>query len=372
MSETAKGWTAWFADLPTHRKRNVLLVGVPALVVAVGVTLWATGGRYVGTDNAYVKASRVQISADIEGRVVAVDVSENQEVDQGEPLFRIDPEPLEIAVRRAEADLADARAQIEVQQARARQKQEELLRAMSDAGFQERERNRQEALARRKVASAASLDAARNELDAANRRVEELRQELSALLAAIGGTIDQPVQKHPRYRAAEAAFDQARLDLDHAIVRAPAHGIVSQITNFRPGDYVTPGRVVFTLIETEAVWIEANMKETDLTHVREGQAVEITVDAYPGRTWHGTVTSLNAGTGAEFAILPPQNAVGNWVKIVQRVPVQVSIDKAPDDRPLRLGMSAAIEIDTGYTRLFRPGTAIADAPDESGAYGENG
>ncbi len=372
MSEQSSAWTRWFTDMPTQQKRTLLLIVVPALVVAGGMALWATGGRYVGTDNAYVKASRVQISADIAGRVVDVRVRENQEVRKGDPLFLIDSEPLEIAVRGAEADLADAHAQIEVQHARARQKQEELLRAINDAGFQERERNRQEALARRKVASAASLDAARNELEAATRRVEELRQELSALLAAIGGGIDQPVEKHPRYRAAQATLDQARLDLDHAIVRAPAPGIVSQITNFRPGDYVTPGRVVFTLIETDAIWVEANMKETDLTHVREGQDVDITIDAYPGRTWRGTITSLNAGTGAEFAILPPQNAVGNWVKIVQRVPVQVSIDDAPTELPLRLGMSAAIEIDTGYTRLFRPGTAIADGPDERSAYGDNG
>ena len=372
MTTSAPSWRQWFDDMPTQRKRSLLLVVVPALVVVIGVLLWATGGRYVGTDNAYVKASRVQISSDIAGRVVQVDVHENQEVRQGDPLFRIDPEPLEIAIRGAEADLADARAQIEVQQAHARQKQEELLRAMNDAGFRERERDRQEALARRKVASAATLDSARNDLDAANRRVEELRQELSALLAAIGGSIDQPVEKHPRYRAAQATLDKAKLDLKHAVIRAPAHGIISQIINFRPGDYVTPGRPVFTLIETDMIWVEANMKETDLTHVRQGQHVDIKIDAYPGKTWSGTITSMNAGTGAEFAILPPQNAVGNWVKIVQRVPVQVSIEEVPQNLPLRLGMSAEIEIDTGYTRLFRPGTTVADAPDDPSAYGENG
>lgn len=372
MSTEPRTWSTWFSELPTAQKRTLLLVVVPGLVVVIGVALWASGGRYVSTDNAYIKASRVQISADIEGRVVDVRVGENQEVEKGDALFLIDPEPLEIAVRGAEANLEDARAQIEVQQAHARQKQEELLRAISDARFQERERNRQEELAKRRVASAAKLDAARNELDAANRRVEEVRQDLSSLLAAIGGTIDQPVQKHPRFQAAQAALDKARLDLDHATVKAPAHGVVSQITNFRPGDYVTPGRVVFTLIETQSIWVEANMKETDLTHVRAGQEVEITVDAYPGRKWQGVVTSMNAGTGAEFAILPPQNAVGNWVKVVQRVPVQVSVTRMEDEPPLRLGMSAAIDIDTKYTRLFRPGTEFADAPEDPAVTGDNG
>jgi membrane fusion protein (multidrug efflux system) len=351
-----------------EQRRWLLLVAVPTVIVVCALALWAASGRYVSTTNAYVKANRVQISADVSGRVTAVRAEENQLVREGQILFEIDSEPLQIAFARAEADLAQARNDIETLRARTRQKQEELTRARADADFADRESKRQEQLAKNRVASEAKVDAARNALASSNQRVAELTQELSALLASFGGDPDMPTEQHPSYRAAKAALDQATIDLDDATVRAPADGVISQISNFRPGDYVTEGRPVFALIENAKIWIEANMKETDLTYVQAGQPVEVTIDAYPNQSWEGRIASFSAGTGAEFAILPPQNAVGNWVKVVQRIPIMIEISRRPDDPYLLMGMSANIEIDTGYTRLFRPDeqTAYRPSPEDQG------
>ena len=337
----------------TKLLRLALLGGVPLLVVVAAVGVWITGGRYVGTDNAYLKANRVQISADISGRVVGVMVNENQTVKKDEILFQIDDAPLKIAVAKAEAQLADAVNEIAILRARLRQSEAALNRAKADAGFTVREFDRQEALQRSNVTSVAKVDASRNAMELAGQRVAEIEQEQASLLAAFSGDADLPVEDHPKYRTAKAELDQALIDLYDATVTAPANGVISQIDHFRPGDYVRAGTPVFTLVETESMWVEANMKETDLTYVREGQEVEVSVDTYPDHQWRGRIGSLSAATGAEFAILPPQNAVGNWVKIVQRVPVKIELVPVPDAPPLRLGMSAHVSIDTGKNRIAR-------------------
>lgn len=344
------------SDALTRRTKSIrlaLLGGVPLLVILVGLGFWITGGRYVGTDNAYLKANRVQISADISGRVVEVMVSENQVVEKEDVLFQLDDAPLKIAVAKAEAQLADAVNEIAVLRARLRQSEAALNRAKADAGYTVREYGRQESLQRSNVTSAAKVDAARNAMELAEQRVAEIEQEQASLLAAFSGNADLPVEAHPKYRTAQAVLDQALIDLDDATVAAPANGVISQIDHFRPGDYVRAGTPVFTLIETESMWVEANMKETDLTHVRQGQEVKVSIDTYPDYEWGGRIGSLSAATGAEFAILPPQNAVGNWVKIVQRVPVKIDLVPVPDAPPLRLGMSAHVRIDTGRNRIAR-------------------
>lgn len=345
------------ASSPTTRRakwvRPVLLGGLPLLVVATALAFWITGGRHVGTDNAYLKANRVQISADLSGRVVDVLVDENQLVKKGEILFQIDDAPLKIAVAKAEAQLADAKNEIAVLRARLRQSEAALNRTRADAGFTEREFDRQEALQKSNVTSVAKVDASRNAMELAEQRVAEIVQEHASLLAAFSGNGELPAEEHPKYLTAKAVLDQALIDLYDATITAPTNGVISQIDHFRPGDYVRKGVPVFTLIETENMWVEANMKETDLTYVREGQEVAISIDTYPGHEWHGRVGSLSAATGAEFAILPPQNAVGNWVKIVQRVPVKIELVPVADAPPLRLGMSAHIKVDTGLSRIAR-------------------
>ena len=336
----------------------LLLLG-PLLVVLIGGYLYLTGGRYVSTDNAYVKAEKLTLTTDVAGIVAEVAVRENQQVAPGQILFRLDDEPFRLALAQADAELAAVRNDIEAQKANYREKQAELQLAEADVAFFEREHRRQAELAARRVAAEAQLDQARHNLDAARLRAASTRQELNAIVASLGGDPDIPVEAHPRYRAALAARDRAARDLRRTVVRAPFAGIVTNVPNLQPGMYLPASAPAFSLVATDHVWIEANPKETDLTNVRPGQKVTVTVDAYPGTTWHGTVESLSPASGAEFALLPAQNTTGNWVKVVQRIPVRIRLEPGPDMPTLRAGMSAEVEIDTGYQRALP--TLIAQA-----------
>lgn len=325
--------------------RVTLLAAGPAVLIVAGIIYTSISGRTVSTDNAYLKANRVQISADIAGRVVAVAVGENAVVAQGDVLFRLDDEPFLIAVAGAEAELNQVIADLEARKARYASSQAALARAESDLDFAEREFERRESLAANKVASAAQLDVARQEHERARQEVAEIREEHHALLAELGGDAAAPVTAHARYAMAKAALDRARLDLTHTVVRAPADGVVAQVAQFRPGDYVRPGVPVFALVESAALWVEANLKETQLAEIRIGQPARVRVVAFPGYVWQARVESFSAGTGSEFSLLPPQNATGNWVKVTQRVPVRLVLERQADEPPLRLGMSAKVEID---------------------------
>ncbi len=335
-----------------RRLRWALLVLGPLLVLAIGLYLYLAGGRYVSTDNAYVKADKVTISADVAGRVIEVAVHENEAVSAGQLLFRLDPEPYRIALDAAEAQLAIVRNDIEAMRASYRQKLEEIERARADIAFFEREYERQQTLARKSVASQAGLDRARHDLVTARQAAASLRQEAESVLAELGGDPDRPTEEHPRYLAAKARRDAAARDLRHTRVTAPMDGVATNVDSLQPGEYLQIGDAAISLVASDHLWVEANPKETDLTYVEPGQPVTVTVDAYPGHEWHGTVAGLSPATGAEFAVLPPQNATGNWVKIVQRIPLRVRIETTPaDGQPrLRAGMSATVEIDTGHAR----------------------
>lgn len=333
---------------PAQLRLTLFALGPAIALVILGI-VWLSSGRSVSTDDAYVKAGRVLISAEVEGRVVAVFVHENERVAKGTPLFELDKTPFEIAVDRAKAELLDVKSSIEAARARYRETEAKLEQSDADMAFAQREYDRQAKLAKSHVASAAKLDAAKQSLDQAEKDKVALSQEAKALLAELGGDANAPTETHPRYQSALATLAKAELDLSHTTVKAPADGLVSQSDNCRPGTYVNPGTPLFALVETKAIWVEANLKETELTHVREGQAARVRVDAYPGRVWQAHVESVGAGTGAEFALLPPQNATGNWVKITQRVPVRLAIERTSADPPLRLGMSAHVVIDTKRT-----------------------
>lgn len=333
---------------PAQLRLTLFALG-PIVVLAILGVIWLGGGRSVSTDDAYVKAGRVQISAEVEGRVVAVLVHENQEIAPGTPLFEIDKTPFTIAVDRAKADLLDVQSSIEAARARYHETEAKLEQAKADLDFAERELERQTKLAENHVASAAKLDATKQAREQAEKTQVALWQEEQALLAELGGDANAPTEAHPRYQSAMSTLAKAELDLARTTVAAPVGGLVSQIDNFRPGTYVHPGTPVFALVESGQMWVEANLKETELTHVRPGQAARVRVDAYPGRTWRARVESVGAGTGAEFALLPPQNATGNWVKITQRVPVRLAIVRTAGDPPIRLGMSAHVVIDTART-----------------------
>ena len=327
-----------------------ILLGL-VLLVGASVTAWVllSGGRFIETDNAYVKAIRIQISPEISGRVAKVLVEENQLVEKGAELFRIDDEPLRIALARADAELALIRDQIDAMRASLRQNAEEQKQEAANVEFAEREFKRQSSLVASRVAAEVRLDEARTRLDVAKQRVAVLRQESGKLLADLSGDPEIKAEDHPRFRMMQQSRNQIELDLRRSVVHAPARGIIGRLDQIRGGGYVRAGQPALNLIGTDEIWVEANLKESQLTKVREGQPITFTVDAYPGVEWKGKVSSLSPATGAEFSILPPQNATGNWVKVVQRLPIRVAIEPDSAKPPLRMGMSANITIDTGET-----------------------
>ncbi len=333
-----------------RRLRAFLLLAGPLLVGGISLNLYLNGGRIVSTDNAYVKAAKATVSADIAGRVVAISVRENETVKAGQPLFRIDDEPLKIAVAKAEAQLHAVRLELDALRAGYRQKREELKLAETNVPYAEREFRRQSDLAERKVATEARLDESRNRLDVMKLQVSALRQDLARIVAALAGDPDMPAEKHPKFLETRAELDEAKLNLKRAEVLAPDDGIVSRVDSIRQGDYVRAGVAAFSVVSSRKLWIEANLKETDITNLVPGQKAKIRVDAFPDAVWTASIDSIGAATGSEFSILPPQNATGNWIKVVQRVPVRLLIDEAGDRPQLRAGLSVVVEIDTGIER----------------------
>ena len=333
-----------------RRVRAVLLLLGPIVVGAVSLSVYLNGGRIVSTDNAYVKAAKTTVSPEIAGRVASVAVRENEVVAQGQPLFKIDDEPLKIAAAKAEAQLQAVRHELDALRAGYRQKREELKLAETNVSYAEREFRRQSELAERKVATEAKLDESRNRLDVVRLQVAALRQDLAKLVAALAGDADMPAERHPKFLEVRAELDEARLNLRRAEIKAPDDGIVSRVDSIRPGDFVRAGVAAFSIVSSRRLWVEANLKETDITHLVPGQKAKIRVDAFPDAVWTAKVDSIGAATGAEFSILPPQNATGNWIKVVQRVPVRLVIEDAGDRPQLRSGLSAVVEIDTEQQR----------------------
>ncbi len=323
----------------------------PVAVAAGGAYLYLTGGRFVSTDNAYVKSDKIAVSADVSGRVVEVAVRDNQVLGKGDELFRIEDEPFRIALAHSEAVLATARQEIEALRASYRQKLAELKLAEGDVGFYRTQFERQDKLNKKGYASQANLDTAARNLRNARDRAGAIKQDIAEALANLGGDVNIATAAHPRVRQAKAARDRARLDLRRTRVLAPTAGVV---TNFdlQSGEYIEEGEAVFSLIGTGEVWVQANFKETDLTHVRLGQSAVLRIDTYPGQARNATVVGISPATGAEFALLPAQNASGNWVKVVQRLPVRLALDEAAAEPALRAGMSVVVEIDTGHERAL--------------------
>jgi membrane fusion protein (multidrug efflux system) len=333
-----------------RRWRRLLLALGPIAVIAVSGYVYLTGGRFQGTDNAYIKAHMTSISPEISGRVVQVPVHENQVVKQGEILLQIDPEPLTIALTGAQAELASVRNDIDAEKAAYRQRQTDLQMANDNVGLAKREFARREKLFNAKTISESDYDEARNSYSVAQAQMSGVKQDIQRILSDLSGNPDIAPEDHPKVQAAQAKVDQAALDLRRATIMAPGDGIVSQIDNIRPGTYLTAGRPAFSLVSNNDLWIDANLKETDLTFVKTGQEATISVDTYPGVDFVAEVESIGAGTGSEFSALPAQNATGNWVKVVQRIPVRLKIEPKPDQPQLRAGMSVEVEIDTGHSR----------------------
>ncbi|MFV3129399.1 HlyD family secretion protein [Niveispirillum sp. KHB5.9] len=350
--------TGHVRPLPAWR-RLALGLALPVVLAGAGTYIWVTGGRYVTTDNAYVKQDKVAVAPEVQGLVTSVHVGESMAVKRGDLLFELDAQPYRIALAQADAAIATARLNVERMRADLSQKRAELAGAEQELEFRQRDHDRQAKLAQSGYAAQAKLDEARNELRAAEQEVAKAKQGVAAALADLGGDPAIATDSHPTVMQALAARDRAALDLARTAVHAPADGIASQTDRLRVGQMALPGLSMLSLVETRATYIEANVKETDLTHMQPGQTATIVLDAYPGRTLTAKITSIGAGTGSEFSILPAQNATGNWVKVVQRVPVRLEI-AGGGAVPLRAGLSANVEIDTGHARGL-PGFATAQA-----------
>ena len=345
------------ADNPTNKKpitrlkRALLLFAIPTLVIAGAIYAYLHSGRYVSTENAYVQADIVNVAAEVSGIITAVSVTENQRIEVGTKLFALDTRPFEIALQHAAAELAQAESDIEADRQAYRQAMAELDLHQTTTDFAEAQYHRQQGLREGNLGSVENLDAAKYALDSAKRKIVVAQQQAATLLARLHGNADAPVATHPRYQLAQAEYDKALLDLTHTNVVAPFAGVVKNKPEL--GAFVERGVPVISIISDQHLWVEANFKETQYEYLRLDQPVEVEVDSYPGFIWHGRIQSISEATGAEFALLPPQNATGNWVKIVQRIPMRITLEPHPDQPPLRVGMSSTVTVDTGHKRVWR-------------------
>ncbi len=336
--------------------RRVLMLGGALVVLGATAVAYLGGGRYVGTDDAYIKSAQLNVTTDVSGMVKLVEVREGQRVAKGDVLFRLDPEPFEIALANAKATLQQAEMTVRslkadyrgaIQQVSAQQAMVDVAKTTLD----------------RYAALVAQGSIARTQWDqqqamylSAAATVNSLNQAADATLARLNGNPDLPVESFPDVMKARAAVAEAQRQLDHTVVRAPFDGIVTAVSSLQPGTLVISAMSAFSttsavgLVSDTDIWVEANMKETDLTRVHAGQAVDVQIDTYPDCSWHGSVASVSPASGSAFSPLPAQNISGNWVKVVQRIPVRISLDKGTCDARLSTGMSAEISIDTGRRR----------------------
>jgi membrane fusion protein (multidrug efflux system) len=332
-----------------QRLRMPLMLAGP-LVVAIGASYWyLTSGRYVETDDAYIQGARAVISADVAGRIMAIEVHDNQRVTKGQVLYRIDPAYLTAGLNDAKAQLGMARLQVEALKATYQQKVADNKSAEETLGYSQRDYERLKKLLASGVASQSQFDQSANALEVARQRVASTGQDIRNVVAQLGGNPDIPIDEHPSVQRAQAIVDQKAIDVKDTVVRAPDNGIVTKVEQLQVGDYMTTGTPVFSLM-SDRIWVEANFKETELTHMRPGQEATISVDTYPDAECRGKVVSLSPGTGLTFSLLPPENATGNWVKVVQRLPVRLSVDCGGADAPLHAGLSVTATVDTNHRR----------------------
>jgi len=327
---------------------RLVMWSLPFIVILATLFVWLSSGRYVSTDNAYVKGDRAQIATELSGIIVEVPVQENQHVSRGQLLFKLDDQSYRAALARIDAEIESARADIRGLRAQWRTKREEIKAASSQLNFAQAEFDRQSDLAEKKIASTQKLQETRMGLEVARQRISAAEEDLLRIEAALAGDPKIHPDDHPKVKQLMAARDEALLQLRRTTIESPLDGIVSKRPV--PGSYATAGVPIIVIVADTDLWIEANFKETELTLVRPGQQAIIKVDTYPDAECTGSVASISQATGAEFAVLPPQNASGNWVKVVQRIPVRIAVACREGDPPLRVGMSTTVEIDTGHSR----------------------
>jgi membrane fusion protein (multidrug efflux system) len=337
----------------TRSRRSLLrpvLFALLPIALVVGAYLYVTGGAVMETDNAYIQADTVAVSTDVSGMVQQVLVTDNQKVLKGGVLFKLDPKPYRFALERAEAQVGTTKNDLLAMQASYRNMEAQVQQAKADVDFNMTNFKRQEQLLTNNFTPRATYDAAKNTLQSSQQKLASLQQQLEGLAANLNGDPNAPIEDHPRYKDAVAARDEAARQLDHTTVRAPFDGVVTNVPTLQPGQYLAASTVAFNLVSSDHVWVQANPKETELTYVKSGQKATIEIDTYPGVEWSGTVDSISPASSSSFSLLPAENSSGNWVKVVQRIPLRVRVQNEPGKPPLRVGMSVELNVDTGHAR----------------------
>ena len=329
-----------------------LMAGGVVAVIVGGVAYWLSSGRWVETDDAYVQADSMTLSTDVSGIVASIPVHEGEQVTKGQILFSLDPEKFQIALDNARANLAQVRLNIEAEKA-------DYQAALRNTDAKQQQVNADQAtfdryasLVKQHAVTQQLTDDARYKLAADQQAVRASKSQARAILAKLAGNPDIAPEDTPAFKRAQAQVSEAEREKTHAVVRAPYNGIVTQVNKLQPGMYLGASTAAFGLVSTEHMWVEAQPKETKLTNAKTGDPVDVSFDLYPGRNWHGTVESVAPATDQNFSLLPAQNSSGNWVKVVQRIPVRVKLDLKPGDPDLRAGMSADVAIDTGHVRTL--------------------
>lgn len=345
-------------------RRRLLFALLPIALLVAGY-FYVTGGAIMSTDNAYVQADIVGVSDDISGIVKQVVVHDNQQVEKGDALFKIDDEPFRIALDKADAQLGMVKNDLLAMRTSYNDMQAQIAQAEADVALNSLTVERQQKLIASNYTAQATLDAARNTLIASQQKLASLKQQLAGIAVNLNGNPDAPIENHPRYKSALAARDEAARQLSHTIVKAPFDGIVTNVPALQPGQYLASGTTAFNIVSTDHVWVEASPKETELTSVKPGQKVTVTVDTYPGQQWSGMVESISPASASSFSLLPAENTSGNWVKVVQRIPMRIQVNNEAGKPQLRVGMSVEVNVDTGHPRGFP--TFLTDLFGASGA-----
>jgi membrane fusion protein (multidrug efflux system) len=342
--------------------RTILLITVPAIAVVLGGAFWLMGGRYISTDNAYVGAQKVLITPDISGKIVHVAVIEGQHVNPGDVLFTLDALPYKLALDAAKGKLDAARSDYDKLKTNLKSLITLADLAQKNVELKQRDLDRKTALVNSQAGSRADVDTSASAMVTAQLQAQFTVQQRDSTLNQLLGNPELPLEQFPEYAQAKAALDDAQRNLDHTTIRAPMPGTATQVDNIQLGRFVAAGSPILSVIDDQAPWVDANPKETDITYLRIGQKATLDVDSFPDHTFKGHVVSVSPGTGAQFSILPPQNATGNWVKVVQRVPLRIAFDSDEDTHLLRSGMSVNVEVDTGHSRIPFMSAPIKDEP----------
>jgi membrane fusion protein (multidrug efflux system) len=344
-------------DRPASRTRSrkgllrwSLMAGGVLAVIIGGGAYWLSGGRWVETDDAYVQADSMTLSTDVSGIVASIPVHEGETVKKGQVLFTLDPQKFQIALDNARANLAQTRLNIESMKADYQAALRDVAAKQQQVNADQATYDRLAALVKSHAVTPQETDDARYKLASDQQAVRAAESQARAQLAKLDGNPDIKVEDMPAYKQAQAQLAEAEREMNHSVVRAPYDGIVTQVNKLQPGMYLTAGTAAFGFVSTDHVWVEAQPKETQLTYAKAGDPVDVSFDLYPDRSWKGVVQSIAPATDQTFSLLPAQNSSGNWVKVVQRIPVRVRLDLQPGDPPLHEGMSSDIAIDTGHTR----------------------